>query len=174
MGSTLYRAPSAFYLIPDDVAPPPGPLEIAALSGAKLRVDPAGVGRFRVTESVARAYAKQAVTNVAGRLEHTVHEATRALDAMGAGLDGAAVPASAIEDLSQQLQGLVDAFSSADLTTAEGRAGVERKLADLHRVKDKAAAEATVAQLHAGAGELLKAIDDAPTLDAGTSEGEGA
>ena len=171
LGSTLYRAPSAFYLIPDDVAPAPGALQITALSGAHLQVDPSAVARFRVTESVARAYAKRAVTNVAGRLEHTVHAATRALDEMSGGLDGAAVPASAIEDLSQQLRDLVSSFQGADLTTPSGRAAVARQLANLERVADKAAAEATVARLHRGAGELLQAIDAAPPMDPDGAEG---
>jgi len=164
LGSTLYRAPQAFYLIPDDVTPAPGPLEITALSGAALQVDPVAAARFRVTEAIARLHAKHAVTQVAGRLERTVHEATRALDAMSTGLD-ADVPASAIEDLSAQLQGLVSAFQSADLTTDTGRASVERQLADLQRVKDKSAAEATIAQLHQGAGALLDTIDHASDMD---------
>jgi hypothetical protein len=164
LGSTLYRAPEAFYLIPDDVTPAPGPLEIRALSGAAIEVDPLSVARFRVTESIARIHAKHAVTTVAARLEHTVHEATKALDSMSTGLQGD-VPASAIEDLSAQLQGLVSAFQSADLTTDDGRAAVERQLSDLQRVKDKSAAEAAVAQLHQSAGELLAGIDTAPDMD---------
>ena len=69
---------------------------------------------------------------------------------------------SAIEDLSGQLQGLVRAFGSSDLTTAEGRAAVEAELAGLQRTKDKAQLEALVANTHQGLGDLMSEIDAAP------------
>ncbi len=138
MKRTLYRTPEAFYLIPDDVTLEPGPLEVRALSGAILHVDPVAAARFRVTESIARIHAKHAVTQVAGSLERTVHDTTKALDSMSTGLHGD-LPAAAIEDLSAQLQGLVSAFQSADLTTDAGRASVEQLLTDLQQLKPKAA-----------------------------------
>lgn len=173
LGSTLYRTTDGFYLLPDDVAPSPGPVALRTLTGEELHVDAQSVARFRVTEAVARIHAKHALTTVAARLESTVSAATKAL----AGLDpvGSTSPgASAIEDLSAQLEAMVQTFRQADLTTAAGRATVEAELASLARTKDKAQLEALVANTHRGLGDILTAIDAEALSDGTGTDPEGA
>jgi len=133
LGSTLYRASESFYLIPDDVDLDLGPLEIRSLDGGMAQVDPLSVARFRVTESVARAFAKRAASNVADRLESSVAAASSALASMTSDVDG--LPDQSLADLSAQLQQLVGTFQSADLTTDAGRASVEEQLSNLQQVK---------------------------------------
>ncbi len=135
MGSTLYRASESFYLIPDDVDLPLGPLEIRSLDGGMAQVDPLSVARFRVTESVARAFAKRAASDVAVRLESSVAAASSALASMTADVDG--LPDQALADLSAQLQEIVGTLQSADLTTDAGRASVEELLSTLRQVKNE-------------------------------------
>lgn len=135
LGSTLYRASESFYLIPDDVDLELGPLEIRSLDGGMAQVDPLSVARFRVTESVARAFAKRAASNVADRLESSVAAASSALASMTSDVDG--LPDQALADLSAQLQELVGTFQSADLTTDAGRASVEEQLSSLRQVKEE-------------------------------------
>lgn len=133
MGSTLYRASESFYLIPDDVDLDLGPLEIRSLDGGMAQVDPLSVARFRVTESVARAFAKRAATNVADRLESSVAAASSALASMTSDVEG--LPDQALADLTAQLQQLVGTFQTADLTTDAGRASVEEQLSNLRQAK---------------------------------------
>jgi len=133
LGSTLYRASESFYLIPDDVDLDLGPLEIRSLDGGMAQVDPLSVARFRVTESVARAFAKRAATNVADRLESSVAAASSALASMTSDVEG--LPDQALADLTAQLQQLVGTFQTADLTTDAGRASVEEQLSNLRQAK---------------------------------------
>ena len=135
MGSTLFRTDDAFYLIPDDVTPAPGPVEVQALSGASMHVDPLQIARFRVTETVARAFAKRAATQAASQLEQSVMHAASDLEALRQDetLDA---PAAALDELSAQLHELVSAFQAADLGTEAGRTAIESQLDELRRAKE--------------------------------------
>lgn len=135
MGSILYRGDDRFYLVPDDVELPAGLLTIRALSGDARAVDPVAAAPYRVTEAVARKLAAAELRTVAGRLDQTLDSAGRMLSQLTRD------EGSALESLHAHLEKLTEALKTVDLATPAGVGAIDRLMAELAVVDDKAALE---------------------------------